>query len=319
MTEKRKLKDIIVLPDRIRTNKEQKSDMERLKDSIKKLGLFHPIVINERNELIAGFRRLTAFKQLALENPRDFDEIPVTVVTSLNEYKTLLAEIHENWVRKDFKGYELDVGLAKAKRLYQKLNPETVKGVNLKKGQRDEKGRIIDKTSIAVSPKLAKSAPRFEKKIAQEVGTQSVSTIGKRIRVGNAILDKKIPEEVVDQYKNKEIKHTKVLKTLETQRKLEKQLKESIKKEAKKIVEKPEPKKDRVGNIRKFKENLKSLIPKQYEFKMKADYKIRQKHSPMTVSQLRVFMEDIARNDKIWEEIGEPKEIKIIVRRLSQE
>ena len=39
-------------------------DLTSLKNSIKELGLLQPIVIDENNNLIAGFRRLQACKEL---------------------------------------------------------------------------------------------------------------------------------------------------------------------------------------------------------------------------------------------------------------
>ena len=49
-------------------------DLESLKNSIQELGLLQPIVIDEKNNLIAGERRLKAFKEL---NKTD---IPVYIV-----------------------------------------------------------------------------------------------------------------------------------------------------------------------------------------------------------------------------------------------
>ena len=63
-----------------------------LMDSIKALGLLHPILVNPKHKLIAGGRRLEACKRLG------WKDIPVTMV-SLDE---LRAEHDENVIRQDF-------------------------------------------------------------------------------------------------------------------------------------------------------------------------------------------------------------------------
>jgi len=68
-------------------------DLQPLINSIKEVGLLHPIVVAPDGTLIAGYRRLMAFKQMGL------DEIPATV---LDVKDILRAEYDENVVRKDF-------------------------------------------------------------------------------------------------------------------------------------------------------------------------------------------------------------------------
>ena len=68
-------------------------ELETLKNSIKEIGLLQPIVIDENNNLIAGFRRLKAFEELGK------DEIPVNIVNIENVLK---GEYDENAVRKGF-------------------------------------------------------------------------------------------------------------------------------------------------------------------------------------------------------------------------
>src|SRR3990167_7651776 len=68
-------------------------DIETLKNSIKEIGLLQPIVIDEDNNLIAGFRRLKAFQELKLT------DIPVNIVNIEN---SLRGEYDENSIRKDF-------------------------------------------------------------------------------------------------------------------------------------------------------------------------------------------------------------------------
>jgi len=68
-------------------------DIELLADSIKSIGLLHPIVVNSENKLICGGRRLRAFQHLGIET------IPARVI---DIDSILLGEYAENEVRKDF-------------------------------------------------------------------------------------------------------------------------------------------------------------------------------------------------------------------------
>ena len=72
-------------------------DIAELAASIEAIGLLHPVVVDPNGKLIAGERRIAAFKHLGL------DTIPVTVVRNLFEAAHLLqAEADENTCRKDF-------------------------------------------------------------------------------------------------------------------------------------------------------------------------------------------------------------------------
>lgn len=68
-------------------------DLEPLKKSISEIGLMHPIVANEDDELIAGERRLKAVKELG------WDDVPIT---KINLKEIVRGEFDENNVRKDF-------------------------------------------------------------------------------------------------------------------------------------------------------------------------------------------------------------------------
>ena len=87
--ETRKLSRIKIGP-RIRKDL---GNIDELAQSIQELGLLHPVVINDRNELIAGARRIAAFQKLHRT------EIPVTVVTVGDIVK---GELQENIMRKRF-------------------------------------------------------------------------------------------------------------------------------------------------------------------------------------------------------------------------
>ena len=74
----------------------ENTDVIQLKKSINEIGLLNPIIVNEENELLSGYRRLTACRELGWE------EIEVVVLkTTDNEVKKLDIEFHENLGRID--------------------------------------------------------------------------------------------------------------------------------------------------------------------------------------------------------------------------
>ena len=76
--------------------RKQTGNLDPLTASINQIGLLHPILINEKRELLSGFRRLEACRQLGL------NEIEVTIIdTRENALKSLDLEYHENIGRLD--------------------------------------------------------------------------------------------------------------------------------------------------------------------------------------------------------------------------
>ena len=71
------------------------SGIDQLAESIARLGLINPIVIDSEGVLIAGERRLTACKQLG------WDNISVQRAESLDEYTLQCIEFEENAKRVD--------------------------------------------------------------------------------------------------------------------------------------------------------------------------------------------------------------------------
>ncbi len=76
-------------------------DISSLKESINRIGLLHPIVIDLDNRLIAGERRLEAVKQLGWEH------VEVKVVEVKNKKDRILIEADENISRLDFTNEEI--------------------------------------------------------------------------------------------------------------------------------------------------------------------------------------------------------------------
>ncbi len=104
--------DEIVIGKRLR---QQFTDVTMLKESIREVGLLNPVIVNENNELISGFRRFEACRQLG------WQEIEVIVLeTSDDDVKKLEIEYHENLGRMDLTS---DDRIVYKQRMYSLLNP----------------------------------------------------------------------------------------------------------------------------------------------------------------------------------------------------
>jgi len=137
-------------------------DIQALADSIKAIGLLHPVVVDGEALLIAGGRRLEAVKVLG------WKEVPVTVATNLGDVaKALQAERDENTCRKDPTPSEA-VELAKALEPFEKKAASERK--NASNGERvtitsSEKGAASNKIAAAVGlsrPTLARATAVVE-------------------------------------------------------------------------------------------------------------------------------------------------------------
>lgn len=77
-------------------------DLSPLVDSMDRLGLINPITVTDKNQLIAGYRRLQAAKRLGWEY------IECTVANPVSKMEMLRIEADENITRKDFTDGEMD-------------------------------------------------------------------------------------------------------------------------------------------------------------------------------------------------------------------
>ncbi len=90
--------------------RKENGDIHLLMESMREHGLINPILITEKFELIAGFRRYTAATKLG------WDAIPATVVEATTKLQKLELEMEENIQRLDFNDEELYEGLLKIDR-----------------------------------------------------------------------------------------------------------------------------------------------------------------------------------------------------------
>jgi len=114
----------IIIGTRLRTV--DTDNVTKLCESIKKIGLTNNIVINQNNELLSGFHRYSALKELK------YDKIACKVVETKSEDEKLLHEIDENLVRSELHYLDLAHQLKLKKEIYERLYPSTAHGKNTK-------------------------------------------------------------------------------------------------------------------------------------------------------------------------------------------
>ena len=101
--------------------------VERLAQSIERVGLLEPILINRQNKLIAGGHRLEAFNLLFRQGKPAYGWIPVVYFEG-EETDEKLAQIHENSIRS---GLSLSQKIEAAKWIEENLAGTTGKPRNL--------------------------------------------------------------------------------------------------------------------------------------------------------------------------------------------
>lgn len=100
--------DSVIVKSRVR---KELGDIESLKKSISSIGQLSPVVLTRQNELISGYRRLTAARELAWQS------IEAVYVDRDTDLEKLQMELEENVHRKDFTPEEILEGYQKLDRL----------------------------------------------------------------------------------------------------------------------------------------------------------------------------------------------------------
>ncbi|MFN2354055.1 MAG: ParB N-terminal domain-containing protein [Desulfopila sp.] len=142
-------------------------DLEPLIDSISKVGLINPIVIDEDNNLVAGYRRLEACKKLG------FKEVDVKIVDFNGDHMKMLdVEVAENFFRKDFTPEEV---LASEKRRQEILESRRKKGL-LERFLLWLKGLFTSKPAVDKTPHTPAEPQTDRRDAAAESPEDSSST-----------------------------------------------------------------------------------------------------------------------------------------------
>src|SRR6266550_1439485 len=100
-----------------RRQRHEIGDIVELADSISRLGLIHPIVIDRNNTLVAGFRRFSACKVLG------WTSVDCTFTDELDPLILHLIELEENIKRKDLTWQERHDAIIEYHRLRKEQEP----------------------------------------------------------------------------------------------------------------------------------------------------------------------------------------------------
>jgi ParB/RepB/Spo0J family partition protein len=110
--------------DRDEDQRAELTNIEELAESIHRIGLIHPIVINPSSVLVAGKRRLTACRSLG------WTSIPVQFTTELSEYELQCIELEENIKRVDLPWQDQCFAIARFHKLKTDERGRLVAGKN---------------------------------------------------------------------------------------------------------------------------------------------------------------------------------------------
>lgn len=210
-------------------------DVKELADSIRELGLLHPIIVDKKYTLIAGLHRLEAVKLL------EWTEIECTV-SSLEGLKAELAEIDENVVRSDLSALEFGELLLKRKDIYEALHPEAratyngggFRGNQHKKTNQSVVGEESSATTksfvqdtaekLGVTPRTVEKQIQTARNLTPEVKTMIRETdtkIGKEAALKLSRMEPEQQKEAVEMLSTGEVRSVEQYSTLKSSRKKE--------------------------------------------------------------------------------------------------
>jgi ParB-like chromosome segregation protein Spo0J len=144
--------------------------IEQLSASIGERGLLQPIVLSpfgSRFKLVAGRHRLEAVKRLG-----GHLTIKAVVLDDIDADQALLVEIDENLIRADLSPAERARHLVKRKEIYERLYPETKRGVA---GGKVRQGAASAKMSFAES--TAKATNKSKRTVQREVSRGKIADV----------------------------------------------------------------------------------------------------------------------------------------------
>jgi ParB family chromosome partitioning protein len=134
-------------------------DLDGLIESIKQVGLLHAITVTPDLELVAGLHRMRACKALG------WKEIPAKV-QNFEGIDRQLAELHENLERNSLTVLERCEQLARLKKTFERLHPETKRGNTKERAKVKRKNCVSHPTfSVFVGEKLRMSKRSIEQEV----------------------------------------------------------------------------------------------------------------------------------------------------------
>jgi N6-adenosine-specific RNA methylase IME4 len=153
--------------------------VDELAESILRGRMLQPILLRPRSRdgyiLIAGRHRLEAVRQLH-KRKLGPDHIRAEIVDNLDADTALLAEIDENLVRSELSPIERALHVARRKKLYETLHPETKAKVA---GGKARQGTASDNLSFAES--TAKATGKNRRSVERDAARGDLDGIGEAI------------------------------------------------------------------------------------------------------------------------------------------
>jgi len=182
---------------KIQNRKRNVSNIESLADSIKKVGLLSPIIVNEDLKLVAGLHRLEAYKKLGET------EIPAIIINA-NELQAELIEIDENIARTELTELEKSEQLKRRKEIYEQLYPEATASA--------VKESNLPKRNNCVSGEVEPKAKSFTQDTAEKTG-ESKRTVQLSLQIAQNITPEAKEKIKGTALENKKIALVKVART----------------------------------------------------------------------------------------------------------
>lgn len=177
------------------------TNIEQLAESISKIGLLHPLVVDENNKLIAGERRYRACVSLKLT------EVEVKYRNNLTDIEKLEIELEENIQREQVPWQEEVAGKAQLHKLKQKIHGQSVKG-------HESEGWGIKDTALSLNESVGKVSmdiqlARGMKAFPELMKEKSKTTAYKRLKaLQEKILQGELDKRLVT---NKQITHPDII------------------------------------------------------------------------------------------------------------
>lgn len=167
--------------------------VQKLADSISKVGLLNPITVDQEYTLIAGLHRLEAAKRLG------WTQIECTV-KNLDGLLAELAEIDENLIRRKLHYTDEGKQLTRRKEIYEMLHPETQQGRRNGQTSKNETVSFLEAKpfSVDTAEKIGTSRRAVEQKIqvAKNLTPKATKTVKEHdIGFKNALKLSRLPPE----------------------------------------------------------------------------------------------------------------------------
>jgi|GEM_PF-5898480 len=259
--------------------RKEMGDMDELKRNIAENGLLQPIIVRESGkgefELIAGFRRLTAVRELGWE------KIPAVIIPA-DEKEALIVALSENEIRKQLNDMEIAEMLSKMQELGLKQR-EIAKRLGRSPAWVSQKLKLLklpEKVQEAVKDgKMSGEAAVKLSKADEEVILKKIEEAEeKRITIEEA-------EEVAEEVE----RVTKIKEELETKEKELEELREKLREYDKAEEQKRELEKEREeieGKIKEIDNKLRELSKDDVDFENLSDKlsKLESEHKSKTES-----------------------------------